>query len=93
MRVVLASAILNEVQRVLNYPHVQARWSLPAHMITPTRTSIWCCKRRSRSEADVRCTRDMHFQNEVVERICVVNGIAILDDIPLMRQLRRSGST
>lgn len=31
---VLSSAILDEVQRVLNYPHVQARWALPAELIT-----------------------------------------------------------
>jgi putative PIN family toxin of toxin-antitoxin system len=30
---VLSSAILDEVQRVLNYPHVQARWALPAEVI------------------------------------------------------------
>lgn len=30
---VLSSAILDEVQRVLNYPHVQARWALPAGLI------------------------------------------------------------
>lgn len=30
---VLSSAILDEVQRVLNYPHVQARWALPAGVI------------------------------------------------------------
>ena len=30
---VLSSAILTEVQRVLNYPHVQARWPLPADVI------------------------------------------------------------
>jgi uncharacterized protein len=30
---ILSSAILDEVQRVLNYPRVQARWSLPADVI------------------------------------------------------------
>jgi len=30
---VLSSAILTEVQRVLNYPHVQTRWALPAEVI------------------------------------------------------------
>jgi putative PIN family toxin of toxin-antitoxin system len=30
---VLSSAILDEVQRALNYPHVQARWPLPAEAI------------------------------------------------------------
>jgi len=30
---ILSSAILEEVQRVLNYPRVQARWSLPADVI------------------------------------------------------------
>ena len=30
---VLPSAILDEVQRVLNYPRVQARWALPAGVI------------------------------------------------------------
>jgi putative PIN family toxin of toxin-antitoxin system len=30
---VLSSAILDEIQRVLNYPHVQARWPLPAEAI------------------------------------------------------------
>jgi predicted nucleic acid-binding protein len=30
---ILSSAILDEVRRVLNYPRVQARWSLPADVI------------------------------------------------------------
>jgi putative PIN family toxin of toxin-antitoxin system len=30
---ILSSAILTEVQCVLNYPHVQARWALPAEVI------------------------------------------------------------
>jgi len=30
---VLSSAILTEVQRVLNYPHVQERWAPPAEVI------------------------------------------------------------
>lgn len=30
---VLSQAILNEVRRVLNYPHLQALWALPAEVI------------------------------------------------------------
>jgi putative PIN family toxin of toxin-antitoxin system len=30
---VLSSAILDEVERVLNYPRVQARWALPPGVI------------------------------------------------------------
>jgi uncharacterized protein len=30
---VLSSAILTEIERVLNYPHVQVRWALPAEVI------------------------------------------------------------
>ena len=30
---VLSSAILTEIERVLNYPRVQARWALPAKVI------------------------------------------------------------
>ncbi|HTX37300.1 MAG TPA: putative toxin-antitoxin system toxin component, PIN family [Bryobacteraceae bacterium] len=39
--------------------------------------------------ADVLCTRDEAFRHENVQRVCTAHGIRILDDIALMRELRR----
>jgi len=39
--------------------------------------------------ADVLCTRDEAFRHEIVGRMCQAHGIRVLDDITLMRELRR----
>jgi uncharacterized protein len=110
---ILSSAILVEVERVLTYPHVQARWPLageaieqyllfleaasvlvelpevsPAVISDPDDDPI--LQTAIAGRADILCTRDDAFRHEVVERVCVANGIRILDDITLMHELRRS---
>jgi len=39
-------------------------------------------------KADVLCNRDVAFRHEVVERVCAAQGVRILDDIALMKELR-----
>jgi putative PIN family toxin of toxin-antitoxin system len=43
--------------------------------------------------ADVLCTRDVAFRQEVVDRVCRAHGIRILDDITLIQELRRESPT
>jgi hypothetical protein len=43
--------------------------------------------------ADILCTRDEAFRHEGVELVCTAHGIKILDDIALLQELRRSGTT
>jgi putative PIN family toxin of toxin-antitoxin system len=38
--------------------------------------------------ADVLCTRDHDFQDEIVHTFCAAHGIRILDDVSLIRELR-----
>lgn len=38
--------------------------------------------------ADVLCTRDAAFQHPLVEEVCRQNGIRILGDVALMKELR-----
>ncbi|HXB74933.1 MAG TPA: putative toxin-antitoxin system toxin component, PIN family [Candidatus Acidoferrales bacterium] len=40
--------------------------------------------------ADVLCTRDDAFNHAVVEEFCRRHGIRIVDDVTLMREIRRS---
>ena len=40
--------------------------------------------------ADVLCTRDEAFRHEIVEHVCAAHGIQILDDMALLKELRRS---
>jgi predicted nucleic acid-binding protein len=42
--------------------------------------------------ADILCTRDEAFRNEVVKEVCTAYSIKILDDISLLQELRRSDS-
>lgn len=51
---ILSSAILVEVRRVLNYPHLQSRWPLTEEMIA--------------QYADVLCTRDLDFAHDLVRK-------------------------
>jgi uncharacterized protein len=113
---VLSSAILVEVQRVLAYPRVQARWQLteeaieqylvyleaagvlaelpeisPAIVSDPDDDPI--LQTAIVGHAGVLCTRDDAFRHEVVERICTVHSIRILDDITLLQELRLLKST
>jgi putative PIN family toxin of toxin-antitoxin system len=113
---VLSPAILLEVQRVLSYPHVQARWPLAVEAIEKYLILLESAgflvelpevfsavvsdpdddpilQTAIAGRADVLCTRDEAFRHEVVERVCAARGIRILDDVALMRELRRSSRT
>lgn len=40
--------------------------------------------------ADVLCSRDIAFQEAAVEKVCSAHGIRVLDDVALMRELRKN---
>jgi putative PIN family toxin of toxin-antitoxin system len=109
---ILSSAILIEVARVLTYPRVQARWPLtgetidkylayleaagvlaevpeviPAVVSDPDDDPI--LQTAILGRADILCSRDEAFRDQVVERVCAAHGIKILDDIALMHELRQ----
>lgn len=112
---ILSSAILVEVERVLDYPRVQARWPLtkeaieqylvlleaagivvelprtfPAVVSDPDDDPI--LQTAILGRADILCTRDEAFRHQAVERVCAAHGIRILDDVILLRELRRTGA-
>ena len=43
-------------------------------------------------KADVLCSRDGAFEPEMVHQFCAAHGIRILDDIALLKELRRLAS-
>ena len=111
-KLILSSAILVEIQRVLTYPRVQVRWPLtgqaieqylvfleaagvsvklpevsPAVVSDPDDDPI--LQTAILGRADVLCTRDEAFRNEIVERVCAAHSIKILNDISLLQDLRR----
>jgi putative PIN family toxin of toxin-antitoxin system len=113
---ILSSAILIEVSRVLTYSHVQARWPLTGEVIDQYLSFLEAASAMAvlpevspavvsdpdddpilqtaiAGRADVLCTRDVAFRHDLVEQVCSAHGIKILDDIALLQQLRRSGST
>jgi putative PIN family toxin of toxin-antitoxin system len=110
---VLSLPILVEVQRVLSYSRVQARWplsdeairqylrllesaanlvdlpeSVPAVVTDPDDDPI--LQTAILGHADVLCTRDIDFGHPIVRDTCWAHAIRILDDVALMRELRRS---
>jgi putative PIN family toxin of toxin-antitoxin system len=109
---ILSSAILIEVKRVLTYPRVQARWPLTAEIIDQYLAYLEAASVLAElpevipavvsdpdddpilqtailGRADILCSRDEAFRDQVVERVCAAHGIKILDDIALMHELRR----
>ena len=110
---ILSSAILVEVQRVLTYPRVQARWPLPGEAVEQYLVFLEAAgvlvelpdvspavlsdpdddpilQTAILGRADILCTRDEAFRDEVVEQVCTAHGIKILDDITLLQELRRA---
>ena len=108
---IVSSAILTGIERVLNYPRVQARWPLTAEAIAAYRFFLQdigamvdlpasfpaivrdpdddlVLQTAIAGRADVLCTRDEHFRDEAVERVCAAHGIRIIGDIALMQELR-----
>lgn len=41
------------------------------------------------AKADVLCTRDRHFYSDPVPAFCRQNGIEVMDDVELLKRLRR----
>ncbi len=109
---ILSSAILDEVRRVLAYPRVQARWPLNDQLINEYLARLEAAgifvelqMRRTPSlirdpdddpivqtaiqgRADVLCTRDRAFYDSLVQRVCALHGVRIVDDITLTQELR-----
>jgi len=89
---VLSPAILMEVQRVLTYPHVQARWPLTPEAIDQypiflEAAGILVETPTASSPVAISDPDDGHCG--VVENRCRAHGIRILDDVTLMQELRR----
>ena len=110
---VLSTFILTEVERVMSYPRVRARWPLeqetieqylafletagtladipavsPAIVSDPDDDPI--LQTAIVGRADVLCTRDEAFRDEVVEHVCKAHSLRVLDDIALLQELRES---
>ncbi len=112
---ILSTAILIEVRRVLSYPNVQVRWPLGDNDIDQYLTFLEAAglvvelpgaiptvvedpdddpilQTAISGKADVLCTRDDAFSAEPVRLLCNEHNIRILDDVALMKELRRSAS-